>query len=64
MSTETDAIISWHESNGKYIIADGIKTSYLDIGLCPIVFCIHGVPASSFLYRKVVQQLQLQQVHH
>jgi pimeloyl-ACP methyl ester carboxylesterase len=25
----------------------------------PVVFCIHGVPTSSFLYRKVVQQLQL-----
>jgi len=60
MSNETDAIISQHESNGKYIIVNGIKTFYLDTGTGPIVFCIHGVPTSSFLYRKVVQQLQLQ----
>ncbi len=59
-SDEAEAIIRQHESNGKYIAIDGIKTFYLDTGTGPIVFCIHGVPTSSFLYRKVAQQLQLQ----
>lgn len=62
MSKETETIISRHESNVKYITVDGIKTFYLDAGSDPVVFCIHGVPASSFLYRKVVRQLQLREL--
>ncbi|REG92614.1 alpha/beta fold hydrolase [Algoriphagus antarcticus] len=58
MSTESEAIISQHEANGKYVTIEGIKTFYLDAGTGPVVFCIHGVPTSSFLYRKVVDQLQ------
>lgn len=60
MSTKEkeDAIIRQHESGGKYITVENIKTFYLDAGSGPVVFCIHGVPTSSFLYRKVVQQLQ------
>jgi pimeloyl-ACP methyl ester carboxylesterase len=58
MSNEENAIISRHESNGNYVMVDGLKTFYLDAGMGPVVFCIHGVPTSSFLYRKVVQQLQ------
>lgn len=55
MSTKemVDAVIRQHESNGKYIVVDGVKTFYLDAGSGPVVFCIHGVPTSSFLYRKV-----------
>lgn len=56
-SDKIEAIIHLHESNGKYITVDGVKTFYLDSGTGPVVFCIHGVPTSSFLYRKVVQQL-------
>ncbi len=59
MSNEANAIISQHESNGNYVMVDGLKTFFLDSGNGPVVFCIHGVPTSSFLYRKVVQQLQL-----
>ena len=58
MSHKADAIIQQHESNGKYITINGIQTFYLDIGSGPVAFCIHGVPTSSFLYRKVAQQLQ------
>jgi len=56
-SEKTEAIIRQHESNGKYHTVDGINTFYLDLGSGPVVFCIHGVPTSSFLYRKVAQQL-------
>ncbi len=60
MSTKekADAIVCQHESAGKYISIGDVKTFYLDAGSGPVVFCIHGVPTSSFLYRKVVQQLQ------
>lgn len=57
-SEKIEAIIREHESNGKYIAVDGIKTFYLDSGTGPVVLCIHGVPTSSLLYRKVVQQLE------
>lgn len=58
MSTETESIIRQHEAKGKYITVDGVSTFYLDAGAGPVVFCIHGVPTSSFLYRKVAVQLQ------
>lgn len=57
MQAEMGLVIRQHESNGKYITIEGINTFYLDIGTGPVVFCIHGVPTSSFLYRKVAQQL-------
>lgn len=55
MSNDENDIISKHESNGNYEIVEGLKAFYLDAGTGPVVFCIHGVPTSSFLYRKVVQ---------
>lgn len=60
MSTKekAEAVIRQHESNGRYITVDGIRTFTLDTGAGPVVFCIHGVPTSSFLYRKVTKQLQ------
>ena len=57
-SEKIEALIRQHESNGKYMSIDGIKTFYLDTGNGPVVFCIHGVPTSSFLYRKVALALQ------
>ncbi len=59
MSYKQDAetIIRQHESNGRYLTVDGIKTFFLDSGNGAVVFCIHCVPTSSFLYRKVVQEL-------
>ena len=58
MSKESEAIIHQHEAKGKYVTIEGIKTFYMEVGTGPVVFCIHGVPTSSFLYRKVVTQLQ------
>lgn len=55
---KAEAVIRQHESNGRYITVDGIRTFALDAGAGPVVFCIHGVPTSSFLYRKVARQLQ------
>ncbi|MBA3649273.1 MAG: alpha/beta hydrolase [Chitinophagales bacterium] len=51
-------VISEHEASGRYITINGIKTFMLDQGTGETVFCIHGVPTSSFLYRKVVKELK------
>lgn len=52
-----DSVISDHETSGKYISVDGIKTFTLSYGRGEPVLCIHGVPTSSFLYRKVLTSL-------
>ncbi len=46
-----------HRAAGRYIEVDGIRTFVLDEGAGEAVFCIHGVPTSSFLYRKVIKAL-------
>ena len=52
-------VIQEHESSGKYIEVEGLRTFALDYGdkEAETVFCIHGVPTSSFLYRKVLKSL-------
>lgn len=61
MSTTTrngaEGELNRHELSGKYIEVDGIKTFVLDKGSGEAVICIHGVPTSSYLYRKVVEAL-------
>ncbi len=52
-----EQVIKDHEKSGKYIEVNGIKTFALDRGSGEAVLCIHGVPTSSFLYRKVIQAL-------
>jgi pimeloyl-ACP methyl ester carboxylesterase len=56
-SKEIGEVVDKHEASGKYINIDGIKTFVLDQGNGEVVFCIHGVPTSSFLYRKLVRSL-------
>lgn len=51
------SVINEHEASGKYLQVDGHKTFALDKGKGEAVFCIHGVPTSSFLYRKVIDSL-------
>jgi pimeloyl-ACP methyl ester carboxylesterase len=55
---EIAGIIQRHERTGSYITVEGIKTFVVDQGTGPVVFCIHGVPTSSFLYRKITTALQ------
>lgn len=54
---QIDEVIHNHRLSGKFITVDGIKTFVLDKGVGEIVFCIHGIPTSSFLYRKVINTL-------
>ena len=51
------AVIKEHEASGKYLQVDAHKIFVLDKGKGEAVFCIHGVPTSSFLYRKVINSL-------
>ncbi len=55
ISVET--IIEKHEASGKYVNVKGIKCFALDEGSGEAVLCLHGVPTSSFLYRKIVPAL-------
>ncbi|MEX0721580.1 MAG: alpha/beta hydrolase [Balneolaceae bacterium] len=58
MSDRTaEQVIEEHKSTGKFITVEGVKTFALDWGEGEPVFCIHGVPTSSFLYRKVLKEL-------
>ncbi|RDV16559.1 alpha/beta hydrolase [Pontibacter diazotrophicus] len=52
-----EQVIEAHEASGKYITVDGVRTFVLDWGEGEPVFCIHGVPTSSYLYRKVLKEL-------
>ncbi len=50
-------VVAQHKAAGKFIHVDGINTFVLDEGEGEVVFCIHGVPTSSYLYRKVIHSL-------
>jgi haloalkane dehalogenase len=52
-------LLAQHRSAGRFFQADGISSFVLDDGApdAPAVVCVHGVPASSYLYRKVVPAL-------
>ncbi len=56
-SRSVEEVIAAHEASGKYFSVNGIKTFVLRAGRGEAVFCIHGVPTSSFLYRKVITSL-------
>lgn len=57
-SKSTEEIITEHENSGKYFKVDGLQTFALDYGEGEPILCIHGVPTSSFLYRKVLNELK------
>jgi pimeloyl-ACP methyl ester carboxylesterase len=57
MEQAVEKIIKQHENSGRYIEVDGIKTFVLVEGSGEAVLCVHGVPTSSFLYRKLVRAL-------
>lgn len=53
-----EQIIENHKSSGKFTTVEGVRTFALDWGEGEPVFCIHGVPTSSYLYRKVLKGLK------
>jgi haloalkane dehalogenase len=55
---DTAQVIAEHERSGRYFtVAGQVESFVLDHGNGEPVVCFHGVPASSFLYRKVIREL-------
>jgi haloalkane dehalogenase len=50
-------VIEKHQASGRHFAAAGVASFVLDAGGGVPVVCLHGVPASSFLYRKLVPEL-------
>ncbi|MCP9199850.1 alpha/beta fold hydrolase [Gramella sp. GC03-9] len=57
MAKNVAIVIEEHEASGYYLDIEGVKTFVMDQGSGEAVLCVHGVPTSSFLYRKVVLDL-------
>jgi haloalkane dehalogenase len=56
-ATDVNAVIAAHERSGYRLAVGGVDTFVLDLGRGQPVVCLHGVPASSFLYRKLIVEL-------
>lgn len=58
-SAAVNQLLERYRSSGRSFRADGITSFVLDEGPhdAPAVVCVHGVPASAYLYRKVVPEL-------
>jgi pimeloyl-ACP methyl ester carboxylesterase len=50
-------VIEQHRAAGRFFMANGVRSFVREEGDGEAVVCVHGVPASSFLYRKVLTQL-------
>ena len=55
--TATEEVIEAHRASGRAFDAAGVGSFVLDQGAGQPVVLLHGVPSSSFLYRKVVPML-------
>ncbi len=56
-SMSVDDVIAAHRASGRAFTADGVRSFVLDRGTGEPVVLMHGVPSSSFLYRKVIAEL-------
>ena len=50
-------MVERHERAGRYFEAGGIRSFVREEGAGDPVVCLHGVPSSSFLYRKLIAEL-------
>jgi len=50
-------VVAHHRAAGREFEAAGIQSFVREQGGGDAVLCMHGVPASSFLYRKVIEEL-------
>lgn len=57
VSQAVEQVISEHEAAGRRFRADDVGSFVREEGEGPPVVCFHGVPSSSFLYRKVNAEL-------
>ncbi len=61
---KTDALLAAHEAAGRYLDVAGVATFVREEGDSgPPVVCVHGVPVSSFLWRRVLPELAARGLH-
>jgi len=53
----TAEVIERHRAAGRRFSAAGVESFVREAGTGEPVLCLHGVPTSSFLYRKVLDEL-------
>jgi haloalkane dehalogenase len=53
----TADLIRAHEATGRYLDVSGVRTFVREEGSGEPVVCVHGVPVSSFLWRRVLPEL-------
>jgi haloalkane dehalogenase len=53
----TREVVERHRSAGRHFDAAGIRSFVREEGQGEAVVCLHGVPSSSFLYRRVISEL-------
>ncbi|OBA62655.1 haloalkane dehalogenase [Mycobacterium sp. 1100029.7] len=58
-SAHVARLLERYRASGRFVTAGGIRSFVLDDGPAeaPAVVCVHGVPSSAYLYRKVVPAL-------
>ena len=56
LKTSAEVIERWRDS-GRFFDAAGVSSFVAERGAGEPVLCLHGVPASAFLYRKVIDEL-------
>ncbi|MBI38437.1 MAG: haloalkane dehalogenase [Leptospiraceae bacterium] len=54
---DVQEVLKKYEESGNFFKVNGVQSFALDQGKGDPVLCIHGVPASAYLYRKVVPAL-------
>jgi haloalkane dehalogenase len=54
--TVEDVVAAWH-SRGREFLANGVTSRVWSEGQGDAVLCLHGVPASSYLFRKLLPEL-------
>lgn len=57
VAADESLVIRNYSSQGRYLDIGGLKTFINQQGDGEVVLCLHGVPTSSFLYRKVIRKL-------
>ena len=57
MKADVAQVIDAHAAAGRRFDAGGVRSFVREQGDGPAVVCVHGVPSSSFLYRKLLTRL-------
>ncbi len=55
-TNSVEDIIDQHKASGKFFKVDNLRCFALDKGEGEAILCLHGVPTSSYLYRKMIPE--------